>query len=309
MSDDLSPVTKARIQATCETMQELGLTIDRSQEFDDGPISVTDSGYLDYCQNELAEGTQRQKNKRPNQEPQIWSPLMITTAANFAKSHGFKLHVIPTLHETDIGKTALSSCGHGINMGLAPARGYESQRDFERGLRHEGGHIADNQYLGKKFPELAPLLSCAPTDPEGARTIIKKLLEIMTAALTPKEAAEFQNFTRQVIGPIEAIQLEDLSNIAAVLLEALRYGEEAYIQEVKDHYFWPEYRHFKKGGASQKNEPLAKELQIARMQEGQVWEKFKKQPAFDPKSMRDINTQAVKFFRLSIKASHLFLQQ
>lgn len=309
MSDDLSPVTKARIQATCETMQELGLTIDRSQEFDDGPISSSDSGYLDYCQNELAEGAQRQKDKRPNQEPQIWSPLMMTTATNFAKSHGFELHIIPALHESDLGNVPLSSCGHGINMGLAPTRIYASQRDFERGLRHEGGHIADNEYLRKKFPELAPLLSCVPMDPEETRPMIKKLLEIMTAALTPREAAEFQDYARQVIGPIEAIQVEDLANIAEVLFEAFRYGEEAYVQEVKDHYFWPEYRHFKKGGKSQKNNPLAEELQIARMQEGQVWEKFKKQPAFDPKSIRGINTQAVKFFRLSIKASHLFLQQ
>ncbi len=291
-------------------MRDLGLTIDRSQEFDNGPIKGTDPDYLDYCHDELVRSAQSQQEKWPHQEPQIWSPAMMTTAANFVKDRGFELHIIPALNENGQGGQPLSSCGHAINMGLAAIRIYETQRNFERGLRHEAGHIADNESLATKFPDLAPLLSCAPMDPAGTRTIIKKLLEIFMEALPAKEAAEFKGLVRDVIGDLEIVPLESLSGIASILFEALRYGEEAYVQEIKDHDFWPEYHQFKKGGENlKKNHPLLKELQIARMQEAGNWAQFKKEPSFDPKSVQDINKKAVRFFRMAIKASHRFLQQ
>ncbi len=313
------PTIRNNPDATCQAMQDAGLVIDRSEEVSDGPISPSDPTYLTACKSELWSSLEKQSKSTPGKTARIWSPLMVKTAADYAKKHGYE--IVLTHSESFRGNTyqGLSINGTRIQMGLRSPH-YDSLAHFELGLKHEAGHLFDNQIISSHCPELKGIISEPALTSDDGRKLIGSIITMLEKRVPLEKREFFNKGMKAVLGSVDQISEEDLPLVARELMEIFRYGEDAYLEEYNQIYLMDAYKHLKKPymkpdsyltitDGRGKKLPLEKLVQIAKIQESGMWDRFTKLAQFDRKSLAGVRSDDIAVLRLAMGAARSYIDE
>ncbi|OGQ04346.1 MAG: hypothetical protein A2W61_05495 [Deltaproteobacteria bacterium RIFCSPLOWO2_01_44_7] len=304
-----------KIKETCAAIKEAGFQIDLNPYAE---ILTPDFNIFDpICEAMLQDSINLQKRRFPDRKAQIWTSSFIQTVDSYAKKYGFSVLILNPAHP--FGSVTLATVGKNLVLGAGSTINFtESGLIFI--LDHEVGHFRDQNLLKVLYAEVAGVVEKGSSSLQEGIQLSRAYLDLFRRQIPQSRRTKFNELVESIFGDFSLLSIEEFQNVIAVLSEVLRYGEEIFDNRLVENVFSPAYFHLKKHGPSkayyvgkgikkkgEKFIDLVRLLALARYQESGLWEKFKKQPDYDPDSIKHLDPSHIEFFRMCIRAaSHYF---
>lgn len=275
--------------------------------FDPIPIASSDE-YMDQCQKifEDAKAFQRRVLKK---KPKLPTAAHIRQIGKYATKH--KLGVIIKGYDVLPG-SALAMMGTMICV--RPRNAFVVP--LSRTLDHEFGHVRDKRLIAAYAPALKSAMKKIKLSESEMRLYISTIMKLMREGLSQSDQLKYDKLRKEMLGDLDQYDARGIMLLIMCFAELFRAGEEIlderFESAVKDLSFGPlkkdgptENYYRRRSITNHKGErvDLCRVLYAAMLQEAVLWERFTQLPDYDPNSIRYIQPNHLKFFRLCIRGA------
>lgn len=297
---------KAKALETCRAIYRAGIPMnwcEYSPDLPGGYLLPEHPSFINACTFSL-EKTQKSIARSGNSSFTVWSPLLIQTAADFAKRHHLKLEMSGGLCRDR--KTPLGVLPDRIRMGLTAPLYFLNLDHFIFLLEHEEAHLKDDSLVTMAYPEMGRILlgdiGSLKELSHTVRKISEAYLKMFEDQIPEGERGLFRSLRKKVFGDLETLSRETLVELRMLLAEILRSGEEIFDPLFEAHIMRT-VAPFNKKREDNKKPTWTDLFIIASVQEAGLWEKFTRHKDFKPASMEVFDKESIRFFRMMLHAA------
>lgn len=303
------------IAKTCQAIKEAGFPIDLGPQL--AVVSTEHPSFDPICELAFQDAIKFQREIRPNTAPRIWTAPLIRTVADYAAKFGIRITVLGPPHPSPARAASITLVPESRQIDLGAMAFIEmDERRLLFGLDHMMGSIRDYQLIEFYYPEIGALLHSEFGAREDAMKILDARFDLLRRQIPEDERGSFDKAARDVFGDFESLDEQRWVVVSLALADLLRCGEEVHDRRLEDVVFERLLNeHFRLDSSSvsffvpefQKEDgtivDVHKLLCVAELQEAGLWEKFTRQPGFNPNSVKHLDPDHIAFFRRCIRAA------